>query len=371
MFTERDQLFMARALKLAEKAEGRTSPNPLVGCVIVKDEQIVGEGFHQRAGTPHAEIHALRAAGELAVGSTVYVNLEPCSHYGCTPPCAEALVQAGVKRVVVAMMDPNPLVSGAGIKRLREAGIQVDVGLLEREAKVLNELFVKAITTGMPFVTYKAALTLDGKIATLTGDSKWISNEKSRAYAHKLRKRHDVVMVGSETILKDNPLLTCRIPGGRDPVRVVVDGALRIPLDANVLTSSPTAGCIIATSMAAPKEKLARLTAMNNVEVIQYPTERFVPLSALMKDLHSRGYNGVLLEGGSKLAGIMMRENLIDKVEFFLAPKLLGTGISPFAGFGFEQVSQAQQIYDWQVSLATGDIHVQGYLSPDFARIKG
>lgn len=358
-----DEKFMRRAFALAGKALGRTSPNPLVGCVIVRDQQIVGEGYHHQAGTPHAEVHALAAAGDQARGATAYVTLEPCSHFGRTPPCADALIRAQIQRVVVATTDPNPLVAGQGINRLREAGIQVEVGLLREEALQINEVFVKAITTGLPFVVYKTAMTLDGKIATETGDSQWVSNEASRHYVHELRNRYDVILVGSETAIHDNPSLTCRLPQGRDPVRLIVDGMLRIDEQARVLTSSQFSPCIIATSQAASQEKLQRLRNLENVEVWQYPEERQVPLTQLMRDLVQRSWTSVLLEGGGRLAGAFLEEKLVDKVEFFIAPKLVGgSGPSPLAGLHIRRMADAIRLQDLKVDSRSGDLHVWGYI---------
>lgn len=359
-FTSDDEEFMQRALQLANQAIGRTSPNPLVGCVITQNGEVVGEGYHHQAGTPHAEVHALKQAGENALGATAYVTLEPCSHFGRTPPCADALIKVGIKRVVVAMQDPNPRVSGGGIKRLREAGIQVEVGLCASEAEKLNRPFLKAIQTGLPYLIYKAALTLDGKIATETGDSRWISNEASRRYAHELRNQLDVILVGSETVLKDNPALTCRLPGGRDPVRVIVDGALKIPLEAEVLSPLSSASCIIATSLAAPQEKLESLKSFPQVEVWQYPVPRHVPLKNLMHDLVVRGWNGVLLEGGGGLAGALLQLKLVNEVEFFLAPKLIGgNGPSPLSGLKLDKMAEAIPLEIENVSLDTGDLRVR------------
>ncbi|MHB8125841.1 MAG: bifunctional diaminohydroxyphosphoribosylaminopyrimidine deaminase/5-amino-6-(5-phosphoribosylamino)uracil reductase RibD [Desulfitobacteriaceae bacterium] len=362
-FSINDEIFMRRALELAAFATGRTSPNPLVGCVITHNDQVLGEGYHHQAGTPHAEIHALIAAGDQAKGATVYVSLEPCSHFGKTPPCTEALLKAGVSRVVVAMPDPNPIVAGRGIKRLRECGIQVDVGLLAKEAALLNEVFVKAITTGLPFVVYKSAQTLDGKISTVTGDSRWISNPQSREFVHQLRNQYDVIMVGSNTVQADNPELNCRLADGRDPVRLIVDGKLSIADNAHVLTSSASAPCIIATTFAASKSKVTMLNNLPGVEVWQYSVNRYVPLELLMRDLIKRGWTGVLLEGGSKLAGIMIQANLVDKIDFFIAPKLIGgNGPSPLSGLNITQMAEAIQLNNVQVDMGTGDIHISGYL---------
>jgi diaminohydroxyphosphoribosylaminopyrimidine deaminase / 5-amino-6-(5-phosphoribosylamino)uracil reductase len=357
---EQDIQYMQHALKLAAQAAGRTSPNPMVGCIIVKNGEIIGEGFHQKAGTPHAEVHALRAAGGNANGATAYVTLEPCSHFGRTPPCADALIKAGILRTVVAMVDPNPLVSGQGITRLREAGIQVDVGLKEDEAKKLNKGFLKAMHYGLPYLLYKSALTLDGKIASETGDSKWITNEASRAYVHQLRNQMDVIMVGSETVIQDNPALTSRIPGGRDPIRVVIDGELRIPLEAEVLSPASSAPCIIFTSLSAPKAKMDLLKVLPNVEVWQYNTLRFVPLEKALRDLVARGCNSVLLEGGGGLAGALLQAHLVDEIEFIYAPKLIGgKGPSPLSGLRIEQMSEAIPLEILDTDMSTGDLRIR------------
>lgn len=359
----KDEFFMERALTLARQAAGRTSPNPLVGCVIVRDGRIVGEGFHQKAGTPHAEVHALRAAGDLAEGADVYVTLEPCSHYGRTPPCADALIKAGVRRVLVAITDPNPLVSGQGIKKLKNAGIIVETGLLADKAKKLNEAFLKAISTGIPFVLYKSALTLDGKTAVRTGDSKWVTSAAARHYVHGLRNYYDVIMVGSQTVLQDDPQLTCRnIAGGRDPVRLVVDGRLNIPLHAQVLNPS-SSRCVIATTKAANRQKLDGLKNKANIEVWQYDTDRYVPLERLMKDIAGGGLNSILLEGGGILAGKMLERQLIDKIEFIYAPKLAGCGPSPLSGLQLSRMDQAYTLKDITLDNLDVDYHLTGYLN--------
>lgn len=360
-----DQFFMERAFNLASLATGRTSPNPLVGCVIVQDDQIIGEGYHAKAGTPHAEVHALEAAGANSEGSTVYVTLEPCSHYGRTPPCADALIKAGVNRVVISITDPNPLVSGQGIKKLREAGITVEVGLLVEKAMKINETFLKVITRKLPFVLYKCALTLDGKTAVASGDSKWITSEKARHYVHELRNIYDVIMIGSNTVIKDNPMLTCRnIVGGRDPVRLIVDGQLSISLDAQVLTNS-SSPCIVATTLSADPEKLKVLQENENIEVWQYPTERHVPLTKLMQNIAIKGWNSVLLEGGGMLAGKMLKKNLIDKIEFIFAPKLAGSGPSPLSGLNLATMKEAISLNDLEIHEYAGDYLFSGYVNND------
>ena len=358
----KDIAFMQRALDLARLAEGRTSPNPIVGCVIVRNGEIVGEGYHQKDGTPHAEIHALLQAGDKAQGSTVYVTLEPCSHYGRTPPCADALIKAKVKRVVVAMEDPNPLVCGNGIRRLLEAGIDVEVGVLEEKAKIINAPFIKAVTRKIPFVLYKCALTLDGKTAVDSGDSKWITSEGARQYVHTLRNIYDVIMVGSNTIICDDPSLTCRgIANGRDPVKLIVDGSLKIPIDSKAFTSSKAIS-IIATTQKADTYKLSFFQKMPNIEVWQYPTEDEVPLHNLMQDIVRRGWNSILLEGGGILAGKMLKEKLIDKIDFIFAPKLAGSGPSPLSGLKLSKMQDAIQLDELDISTIDGCYKFSGYI---------
>jgi len=362
VYNSKDIMFMQKALELARFAEGRTSPNPLVGCVIVQNNEIVGEGYHQRAGTPHAEIHALLQSGDKAKGSTVYVTLEPCSHYGRTPPCTDALINAKVKRVVISTEDPNPSVCGNGIRKLQEAGIDVEVGLLEEKAKLINAPFIKAVTKKIPFVLYKSALTLDGKTAVESGDSKWISSEGARQYAHSLRNIYDIIMVGSNTIINDNPSLTCRgIVNGRNPVKLIVDSSLKIPVNSKVFTSSQALS-IIATTQKADPNKLGSFQKMNNVEIWQYPTEEEVPLYKLMQDIVNRGWNSILLEGGGILAGRMLKEKLIDKIEFIFAPKLAGSGPSPLSGLKLSSMQEAIQLNSIDVCTIDGCYKFSGYI---------
>ncbi|UWG98863.1 bifunctional diaminohydroxyphosphoribosylaminopyrimidine deaminase/5-amino-6-(5-phosphoribosylamino)uracil reductase RibD [Dehalobacter sp. DCM] len=366
-FTSEDREYMERALNLSLLAAGRTSPNPLVGCVIVRDGQIVGEGYHQKAGTPHAEVHALNAAGIKAKDADVYVTLEPCSHFGRTPPCADALIANEVRRVVIAMSDPNPLVSGQGIKKLQAAGIIVESGLLSDQARRINEAFSKAITEKMPFVLYKAATTLDGKTAVSTGDSKWITSPEARHYVHELRNIYDVIMVGSPTVLQDDPQLTCRdIPESRDPVRLVVDGTLSLPIAAKVLNSTSASPCIIATTLAAADAKIQQLKETypgDRLEIWQYPTARHVPLSDLMRDIAARGLNSILLESGGILAGKMLELKLIDKVEFIIAPLLAGSGPSPLSGLHLSKMTDAIRINPIEFNEIGGNYRFTGYIN--------
>lgn len=352
---------MRRAIALARRGIGKTAPNPAVGCVIVKNGEIVGEGWHKKAGTPHAEIHALYAAGEAARDADVYVTLEPCSHYGKTPPCAEALIEAGVRRVFAAMVDPNPKVSGKGIEMLRSAGIEVNLGPMGVESRFLNEPFIKHVTTGLPFVILKSAMTLDGKTATDTGDSKWITNDKSRRYVHRLRAMVDAVMVGVGTVSADDPLLTCRIAGGKDPVRVIVDSALSIPLHARVLHLASPSRTLIAT-VAGDIPKAAKLREYG-AEILQCrEQEGRVDLRDLFAGLGREGIQSVLLEGGSTLAGEALRLRLIDKFLLFYAPKIIG-GEAPglFAGKGSGRMADAVRLKDLKMRRFGEDVMIEGY----------
>lgn len=351
-----DEIFMREALRIARNAEGRTSPNPLVGAVIVKDGRIIAEGWHRRAGTPHAEIHALNMAGALAEGSTLYVTLEPCSHFGRTPPCANKIVEAKVARVVVAMADPNPLVAGRGIEILKAAGIAVDVGLLEADARRLNEIFIKYITRKMPFVAAKFACSLDGKIATATGESQWISCAESRNFVHKLRDLHDGIMAGVGTVLADNPSLTARIDGGKNPVPIIVDSLARTPPDFKIVHE----GTIFAVSERAPAERLAALKS-RGVEVIVAGAEE-VDLKMLMGELARREITSILLEGGGTLNFSMIRAGLVDKIYAFIAPKIIGgkNALTPVEGAGFANLEDAVQLENLHAEKIGADILISG-----------
>ena len=299
---EADERYMWLALDLAAQGLGKTSPNPMVGAVLVKDGEIISTGYHQKAGEPHAEVHALAAAGEAARGATLYVTLEPCSHTGKTPPCTEQIIAAGVRKVVAAMADPNPLVNGQGLEKLKQAGIKVKSGVLQESAERLNEVFIKYITKKQPFVTMKAAMTLDGKIATRTKASRWISGERSREFGHRLRNQHDAIMVGIGTLLADDPSLTTRLPeGGKNPLRVVMDSKANTPLTAKVVTEQPD-NTLILTTEAAPAEKVAALRSLG-VDVMQLPTTRDgrLSLDRAMAELGRRQITSVLVEGGSVL----------------------------------------------------------------------
>lgn len=359
-----DKRYMKTALTLAARARGRTSPNPMVGAVVVKEGKIIGRGYHLKAGTPHAEIHALNEAGQEAKGATLYVTLEPCCHHGRTGPCTEAVINASVARVVTAMADPNPLVSGKGIKRLREAGIEVTLGVMEKEAMELNEVFIKYITTGRPFVVAKAAMSLDGKIATRSGKSKWITGPAARAYGHQLRDRYDAILVGIGTVLADDPSLTTRLPGGggRDPVRVILDSRARISPQATVLTQQSDAPTIIAVTAAAPPERLKALRQTGAVVLVVNEGPR-VDLTELMKILGSKGITSVLIEGGAGVHSSAIGAGLVDKAAWFIAPKIIGgtTAPGPVGGTGADDPSGAAALERIRVKRLEPDILLEGY----------
>jgi len=321
-----DEEYMRLALQLAARGKGRTSPNPMVGCVIVKDGVIAAQGYHEQAGGPHAEVVALRAAGDKARGASLYVNLEPCCHYGRTPPCTEAIIAAGIRRVICAMEDPNPRVSGKGIARLRQAGIEVITGVMDAEARKLNEAFCRFITDGRPFTIIKAAMSLDGKIACGSGDSKWISGEQGRMLVHEWRHEVDAVMVGIGTVLADDPRLTARLPGnkGRQPLRVIVDSRSRTPVNAAVLDQTLGTPPLIAVTEDAPDARV-RVLISAGAEVLVLPREKSgVRLSALLAELGRRGIMSVMVEGGGSLNAGLLKDGLVDKVRIFIAPKLIG-----------------------------------------------
>jgi diaminohydroxyphosphoribosylaminopyrimidine deaminase / 5-amino-6-(5-phosphoribosylamino)uracil reductase len=358
-----DRRYMRMACRLAEKAAGRTSPNPMVGAVLVRDRKIIGAGFHQFAGGDHAEIVALKKAGDKARGATLYINLEPCNHYGRTPPCTRSLIAAGIKEVVVGMKDPNPLVSGKGLRSLALAGIKVRTGVLQEECRVLNEAFIKFITRGVPFVTLKLAASLDGKIATASGDARWISCEESRATVHLLRNRYDAVLVGAGTVIADNPQLTCRMPGGRDPWRIILDARLRIPLGAEFLRQRGSEKNIVVTSDTGPTGKIRALKKLG-ATVWRLPArEGAVRWLPLLKKLAKTGIASVLIEGGATTAAGALKEKVVDKMLLFYAPKLLGgDGRYMIDSLGVEHVKQSVMLRNLKIQKSGADLLVSGYL---------
>ncbi|WP_100407123.1 bifunctional diaminohydroxyphosphoribosylaminopyrimidine deaminase/5-amino-6-(5-phosphoribosylamino)uracil reductase RibD [Bacillus solitudinis] len=334
-----DVEYMNLALQLAESTRGQTSPNPMVGSVVVKGGAIVGMGAHLKAGEGHAEVQALTMAGEKANGATIYVTLEPCSHHGKTPPCAELIIAKRLKRVVIAMVDPNPEVAGRGIKKLKDAGLEVEVGVCQSEAKKLNDVFFHYIKTGRPFVTMKSATTLDGKTATVTGKSKWITGEAAREDVHRYRHSHDAILVGIGTILADNPSLTTRLPqGGKNPIRVILDRGLRTPLDAVIVNDKESPTLIFATEEASTEnEKNLEARGAIVIRLFNYS------IDTVLKELGLRGITSVFVEGGAKVNGSFLKEKAVNQLIMYLAPKLFGGTGAPTAigGEGILEVDDA------------------------------
>jgi diaminohydroxyphosphoribosylaminopyrimidine deaminase/5-amino-6-(5-phosphoribosylamino)uracil reductase len=360
-----DEKYMALALRLAARAAGRTSPNPMVGAVVVRNGRVIASGWHRKAGEPHAEAIALAKAGAAAKGATLYVTLEPCSHTNKrTPPCSPLVIQSGVKRVVIAMIDPNPRVSGGGMQAIRKAGIEVVAGILESEARQLNEAFIKHVTKKVPFVMLKIAQTLDGRIATSYGESKWITGEEARREGHRFRNRYDAILVGINTVLKDDPSLTARVPDGRDPVRVIVDSRLRVPLAAKALTMRSTARTIIATLASAPKAKVNKVRATGAEVLFVRNDKGRIDLSDLMRQLGKRDIASVLIEGGAEVNAAALKTGIVDKVVIFIAPMLM-TGkdsLCSIGGLSPKKLAQSIQLRDIILRQIGKDIMVEGYV---------
>ncbi|MCM8797437.1 MAG: bifunctional diaminohydroxyphosphoribosylaminopyrimidine deaminase/5-amino-6-(5-phosphoribosylamino)uracil reductase RibD [Candidatus Omnitrophica bacterium] len=355
--------FMDIAMRLALKAKGLTSPNPLVGAVVVKKGKIIGKGYHRKAGLPHAEVVALEEAGIQARGATLYVTLEPCAHFGRTPPCVEKIVASEIKEVVAGMIDPNPLNNGKGLDILRRSGIKVEVGVLEDELRRMNEAFIKYITKKEPFVTCKIAESLDGKIATRTGDSKWITSDKSRAYAHRMRRYYDAVMVGVNTILRDNPRLDAWF-SKKQPVKIVVDSQLSTTQDANIFSNA--APVIIVTLPSAPGQETENKKILSQKAKILEVREKAgqINLKDMLKKLAAMEITNILVEGGGTLNGSLFDEDLVDKVIFFIAPKIIGgkDGISAVMGRGVARVDRALKLKDISLRRIGEDLMIEGYV---------
>ena len=354
---------MHLACRLARKAAGRTSPNPMVGAVLVRGGKIVGKGYHRFAGGDHAEIAALKQAGAKSKDATLYITLEPCSHQGRTPPCTRALIHAGIKEVVAGMKDPNPLVAGRGFQQLRRAGIRVRVGLLEAECRELIKAFAKFITQRLPFVTLKLAATLDGKIATTTGDARWISSEESRKTVHRLRNEMDALVVGSATVRADDPQLTCRVAGGRNPWRVVLDSRLRLPLAAKIFHQPDPEKTIVATAIDASAKK-ARVIEALGVQVWRLPLSKGrIAWRPLLRKLASAGIVSVMVEGGAAVAASALKDKVVDKVLFFYAAKIFGGDARVMIdGLNVRRVRQAISLKRIEIRRSGGDLLVSGYL---------
>lgn len=363
MSEELDRKYMARALQLALRGAGHTRPNPMVGAVLVKDGRIIGEGWHKQYGGPHAEVNAFASATEDPEGATLYVSLEPCSHYGKAPPCADLIIRKKVARVVAALEDPNPLVSGRGFRKLRANGIRVTVGVLAEEARHINDVFLTYVTRKRPFVLYKAAMSLDGKIACHTGESQWISSEKSREEVQRLRGILSGIMVGAGTVIADNPRLTCRMEEYENPARIIVDGKLRVPLESRIF-HEPGRNIILTTSEASPEKK----KALENlgVELIEADSEEpgKVDLKSAMLALGIKGIDGILLEGGPTLAASALEAGIIDAVRFYIAQKIIGgrEAPSPFAGTGAAHMNEVVPLTDAVYGTSGDDLWIQAYI---------
>lgn len=363
MSEELDRKYMARALQLALRGAGHTRPNPMVGAVLVKDGRIIGEGWHKQYGGPHAEVNAFASATEDPEGATLYVSLEPCSHYGKTPPCADLIIRKKVARVVAALEDPNPLGSGRGFRKLRANGIRVTVGVLAEEARHINDVFLTYVTRKRPFVLYKAAMSLDGKIACHTGESQWISSEKSREEVQRLRGILSGIMVGAGTVIADDPRLTCRMEEYENPARIIVDGKLRVPVESRIF-HEPGRNIILTTSEAYPEKK----KALENlgVEMIEADSEEpgKVDLKSAMLALGIKGIDGILLEGGPTLAASALEAGIIDAVRFYIAQKIIGgrEAPSPFAGTGAAHMNEVVPLTDAVYGTSGDDLWIQAYI---------
>lgn len=349
-----DQHWMRECLALAQSRLGFSSPNPAVGCVIVRDGKVVGRGATAPGGRPHAEPQAIAKAGELARGAAAYISFEPCAHYGATPPCAQALAAAGVARAVIGCLDPYPPVRGRGVAILNAAGIATTVGVLENECRRLNEGFIARVTRGRPFVILKLAMSLDGRIAAASGNSRWISSEESRRLVHKWRGEADAVMVGAATVLADNPRLTCRIEGGRDPVRVILDRRLRSPAGARIFHQRSSAPTMLVTS--ASKVGRVKQRYGSRVEAIAASLdEDGIALVEVMREFARRGWSKVLIEGGAKLAGAALRSRIVDRVAFFLAPIVIGCGLPSVEGLLAQNVRDAIKLSNFSALRVGSD----------------
>lgn len=362
-----DLKYMKYAMELAERGRGWVNPNPMVGALLVKDDRIISEGWHEYYGDLHAERNAFRECRESVEGATLYVTLEPCCHFGKTPPCTEVIIRSKIARVVIGITDPNPLVAGKGIELLQKEGIEVVTGVLEEELKEQNKVFLKYITTRRPWVALKTAMTLDGKIATCSGDSKWITGEEARERVHHFRREFMGVMVGIGTVLADDPLLNCRLEGEvRQPVRLVVDSNLRMPFNSRLVATARTYRTIVVCTPQADKERQEALERLG-IEILRCEAkEGRVDLEELMRVLGEMGIDSILLEGGGELNYSFLRQGLVDEVCTFIAPKLIGgrDAKTPLEGTGWEKMYEAMELGDWQVEQFGKDILLRARVLP-------
>ncbi len=362
-----NEFYMQRAIELAKQGMGYTNPNPMVGCVVVKDDRIVSEGYHQRYGEFHAERNALIHCGEEVRGADLYVTLEPCCHHGKTPPCTDIIIEKGIRRVFVGSLDSNPLVAGRGVQILRDAGILVETGILEAECRRLNEIFYHFMETKLPFVIMKYAMSLDGKIACATGDSRWVTGETARAHVHELRRLCKGIMVGIGTVLADDPMLNCRTARGADPIRIVCDSSLRIPLDCKLVKTAKEIPTLVACSLDAYQSprRQAKIMALKEAGVEIIPTRggHGVHLQELMQILGEKNIDSILLEGGGTLNASALQEGIISKVYAYIAGKLIGgmDAPTPVSGMGADRMSQAIQLCRMEIRSLGEDILITGY----------
>ncbi len=357
------EYYIKQCLELAKQGEGQVSPNPLVGSVLLdKNGEITGKGYHQKYGEPHAEVNALNMAGDKAKDGTIYVNLEPCSHYGKTPPCADRIIKEGLNKVVIGMQDPNPKVAGNGIKKLQSAGIEVITGILEDECKKLNEIFIKNIKNKKPFIAVKTASTIDGKIATRTKNSKWITSEKARSRVQQLRNKYDAILTGSGTVLEDDPGLTYRMDDGRNPVRIIIDSTLKTPPTSKVYKNCGTP-VWVAIADFVKEDKIKKYPKYINFIKCPLNNSKKIDLNYLIQKLYENNIYSIMTEAGGDLNAALVKENLIDKFYFFIAPKILGDnkGLSLFDGFNTENINQCKNIKFKNIEFLEPDLLLESY----------
>src|SRR3989337_1484303 len=359
-----DEKYMALALELAEKGRGKVAPNPMVGAVLVKNGEIVGKGYHQVFGGAHAEVYAIHEGGTNNRVATLYVSMEPCAHYGKTAPCVDAIIKAGIRKVVAAVVDPNPITSGKGIQQLKEAGIEVVAGVMEMQAKRLNVPFCKLIQKVLPYVTVKWAMSIDGKIATHTGESRWITCEESRKYVHKIRGQMDGVLVGINTVVRDDPLLTCRIEGGRNPKRIVVDSSALLPVNSRLLSTINEGEIIVAVSKNAQRNRVEKLEQLGCKIVQTKDMNCRVDLKELFQRLGEMKLTNILVEGGSRVITSVIEDRLADRVMVFVAPIIIGGegAKSPVLGTGINKISEAAEIDEVEIKRFSNEIVIEGTL---------
>lgn len=351
--------YMQLAIELAQKGEGRVTPNPLVGAVVVKNDRIIGQGYHKKFGEAHAEINAINSVRENLQGAEIYVNLEPCCHYGKTPPCTKKIIESGITKCIIAMKDPNPLVAGKGIEELRNAGIKVVTGVMEKEAIDLNRVFINSIMGSRSYVFLKTAITLDGKIAAKTGDSKWISNEKARRIVQKLRNKYSGILIGSNTVINDNPRLTARIENSVDPYRIVLDPRLEIPISSNIIANNKDCKTIIFTSEKNQNSEKAKILTEERVRLIYEDSDEF-NLNEILARTKEIGIDSVLVEGGSGVISEFFKKNCIDEGVIFIAPKLLGDecSIPLIKGFDIDKITDGIKLKDVKYQIIDDNIGV-------------